>query len=74
MRPSYNELTPHNTTHPGTYIATEIEAGNDLNPKELAHFLGVSSSFLSEIIKGKRQVTVNTARRLEKILAISAEY
>ncbi|ODS88318.1 MAG: addiction module antidote protein, HigA family [Chryseobacterium sp. SCN 40-13] len=65
---------PYQATHPGILIADELEARDDLNQKELAHLLGVSSTFLNEIIKGKRPVTADTALVLEKALGIPADF
>lgn len=65
---------PYQATHPGILIADELEARDDLNQKELAHLMGVSSTFLNEIIKGKRPVTADTALVLEKALGIPADF
>ncbi|WP_313375038.1 HigA family addiction module antitoxin [Chishuiella sp.] len=69
-----NELIPHSATHPGVLIADELEVRDDINQKELAHLLGVKTSFLNEIIKGKRPITADTALLLEKALGIPADF
>lgn len=69
-----NELIPRHATHPGVLIADELEVRDDINQKDLAHLLGVKSSFLNEIIKGKRPITADTAILLEKALDITADY
>lgn len=42
--------------------------------KELAHDLGILPTNLSEILKGKRNISPRLAVKLEKTLNISAEY
>lgn len=68
------EPIPKIATHPGVLIADELDARENINQKELAHLLNVKSSFLNEIIKGKRPITPDTAILLEKALDISAEF
>src|SRR5690606_22902418 len=68
------DLIPHKATHPGVLIADELDVRDDINQKDLAHLLGVKSSFLNEIIKGKRPITADTALLLEKALEISADF
>ncbi|MDE5888277.1 MAG: helix-turn-helix domain-containing protein [Muribaculaceae bacterium] len=48
-----NNLTPFETTHPGELIKDEREP-NSITQAKLAASIGVKSSLLSEIIKGKR--------------------
>lgn len=68
------DLIPHKATHPGVLIADELDVRDDINQKDLAHLLGVKSSFLNEIIKGKRPITADTALLLEKALDIPADF
>ena len=65
---------PFEATHPGTLIKDELEVRDDINQKDLAKQMGVKASFLNEIIKGKRPITVDFAIILEKILGIPADY
>lgn len=67
-------LIPYEATHPGTLIKDELEFRKNLTQKDLATLLGVKPSFLNEIIKGKRPLTVDIALLLEKILEIPADY
>ncbi len=66
-------MIPFEATHPGTVILDEINARN-ISQKALAHELGVSPTFLNEILKGKRPITADFAIVLEKSLGISADY
>lgn len=68
------DLIPYKATHPGVLIAAELDVREDIDQEDLAHLLGVKSSFLNEIIKGKRPVTVDTALLLEKALEIPADF
>ncbi len=73
-RQTANELIPHSATHPGVLIANELEVRDDINQKELADLLGVKTSFLNEIMKGKRPITADIALLLEKALEIPANF
>jgi len=45
----------------------------NLNQKSLAELLGVSSPRISEYLRGKREITLSTAKQLHKKLNIDAE-
>jgi HTH-type transcriptional regulator/antitoxin HigA len=69
-----NTILPKYPTHPGTLIKNElIEMGNTTQ-KELAGYLSVTPSYLSEVINGKRAINASLAIGLEEIFGISAEY
>ena len=68
-----NKLIPYEATHPGILLRDELLA-RKMSQKELSSLLGVTPTFLNEIIKGKRPVTADFALLLEKALEISAEY
>jgi addiction module HigA family antidote len=69
-----NTILPKYPTHPGTLIKDElIEMGNTTQ-KELASYLSVTPSYLSEVINGKRAINASLAIGLEEIFGISAEY
>lgn len=57
---------------PGEYIKDEIEA-RGWTQRDLAHVLGRSEPKVSELINGKRAVTVQTARELAAAFGTSAE-
>jgi addiction module HigA family antidote len=67
------ELIPRKRLHPGYVISDEIEA-RGLKKSAFAKLVGLSSSQLSELIKGKRHVSEALALRLEKALDIDAEF
>lgn len=45
-----------------------------MKQKELAVFLGVTEARLSEVLSGKRKVTIDLAKRLYKNLQIDADF
>ena len=68
-----NKLIPFIATHPGEVIKDEIEARN-ISIQTFASLLGVESSYLDELISGKRSITVDTASLLERELCIPASF
>ncbi len=59
--------------HPGIFLQEEIEE-RELLKKTIAQQLEILPTNLSEILKGKRNISPRLAVRLEKVLKISAEY
>lgn len=59
--------------HPGLYLLEEIEE-REMLKKDVAQELGILPTNLSEILKGKRNISPRVAIKLEKALDISAEY
>jgi len=68
-----NKLIPFIATHPGEVIKDEIEARN-ISLQTFASLLGVESSYLDELISGKRSITVDIASLLERELCIPASF
>ena len=66
-----NEL-PFIATHPGELIKDELKA-RSMTQRQLSRKTGIKPSVLSETIKGKRPISLNTAIRLEKGLEIPAK-
>lgn len=67
-RPVY----PAISIHPGEILKDEIEARN-LMKSEVAEKLEILPTHLSEIFKGKRNVSAALALKLEDLLEINAE-
>ena len=59
--------------HPGYLIEMEIEA-RGLKKQDVAHELNIKPHHLSELMKGKRNVSAALAIRLESCFDIDAEY
>lgn len=67
-RPVYSTIP----IHPGEVLKDEIEA-RDLVKSEVASQLRILPTHLSEIFKGKRNISPSLALKLEELLGISAE-
>ncbi len=59
--------------HPGKLLKEEIEA-RDMSASSLAAALGVPANRISEIIRGRRNVTAETALRLARYFGNSPEF
>ena len=60
-------------THPGLVIKEELQARN-MSANQLARELGVPANRVSEIIRGRRRVTAETALRLATHYGNSPEF
>ncbi len=67
-----NNLTPFEPTHPGVLIRDELEE-RQISQAQFAERIGVSRSYLNEVICGKRRVNTELALLLEAALGISAD-
>ncbi len=68
----YN-LTPYEPTHPGEFLREEIES-RGITQTRLAKEIGVKVSLLNELIKGKRDFTLEYALMIEAALGINADF
>lgn len=59
--------------HPGEVLADELEEIG-VSPTELARQLAVPANRISQIIKGKRAITGDTALRLGHWLGVSPQF
>lgn len=59
-------------THPGEVLAAELEE-RGITQKAFAEQIGMRPSHLSELINGKRGVTMAIADKLQKALGIDAQ-
>jgi antitoxin HigA-1 len=59
---------------PGEVLAEEFLAPLGLTHRELARRMGVSPMRVSEIVRGKRSITADTAIKLGKALGTSARF
>ncbi len=58
--------------HPGVHIASELEELN-MSASQLAKDLGIPANRLTEIIRGRRGITADTALRLARWLGTTPE-
>lgn len=68
-----NEVYGYEPTHPGEFLADEIEAMR-ITQKEFAAQLNMKPSHLNELLRGKRNITAPIALKLEDVLGISASF
>jgi len=59
---------------PGEILEEEFLIPMGISPYKLAKDLNISATQISEILKGKRRITVNTALRLSKYFGNSVEF
>lgn len=67
----HSKLAP---IHPGEVLREDFMTPTGTTAYALAKALGISQTRLSEVIKGKRAVTADTALRLAQHLGTSAEF
>jgi antitoxin HigA-1 len=60
--------------HPGEILAEDVLAEIGMNARQLGQALGVPPNRISEIQRGSRSVTADTALRLGRWLGISPEF
>lgn len=61
-------------THPGEVLHEEFMAPFDLSANALGKMLGVSHNRISEIVRGRRGITADTALRLSKCFGTTPEF
>jgi addiction module HigA family antidote len=62
------------TTHPGEVLHEEFMVPLGLSANKLGEMLGVPANRISEIIRGRRGVTADTALRLAKCFGTTPEF
>lgn len=67
-----SNILPCIAIHPGDSLGAELKE-RGIKQKDFAREIGMLPSHLNELIKGKRDVTMDIAKRLESALGISAE-
>lgn len=59
--------------HPGEILAEDVLAELNMSGRQLAEMLGVSPNRISEILRGRRGITADTALRLSRWLGTSPD-
>jgi len=59
--------------HPGEILMEEFLKPFDISLNELARDIGIPAGRISQIVRGKRAVTADTALRLGRYFAVSPE-
>ena len=60
--------------HPGEVLSQEFLGPFEISAYKLAKDIGIPQTRVSEILKGKRRVTADTALRLSKYFGNSAKF
>ena len=60
--------------HPGITLREDFMEPHGLGASRLARVLGVPQNRISDILRGRRGVTADTALRLERAFGVSAEF
>lgn len=64
----------HPPIHPGMTLKVDVMEELDLNAREVGRILGIPANRISEITRGRRSITADTALRLAEWLGTSAEF
>ena len=67
-------MTKLKNIHPGEILYEEFLIANDITAYKLSKDIGIPQTRISEIIKGNRRITANTALRLSKYFGNSAKF
>ena len=73
-KPMVRIPTDRSPTHPGEMLLEEFLKPLGLSQTELAERLGVSYPRVNELVHGKRDMTPDTALRLERLLGVEAQF
>ena len=67
-------MTKLENVHPGEILLKDFLEPMDLTPYALAKAIGVDQTRVSQLLKGNRKVTADTALRLSRYFGVSAEF
>ena len=65
-------FTPSNTIKPGELIKSELRERR-VSQKEFAKAVGVGESHISDILSGRRRITLSLAKKIEELLGIDSK-
>lgn len=71
--PNGQELTPAKPTHPSVVLGEELEE-RGIKPSAFALQLGLYLNVITELIKGKRNISASLALKLEESLGMPAGF
>ena len=60
--------------HPGVTLKEDVMDELDLNASDVGRILGIPANRISEIVRGRRAITADTALRLSEWLGTSPEF
>lgn len=61
-------------THPGEVLREDFMVPHNMSAGQLAQVLGVPQNRISDLVRGRRGMTADTALRLERAFGVSAEF
>jgi addiction module HigA family antidote len=70
---STNQYRPDYTVHPGEVIAYEMEL-RQMSVAELVQCSGMTEYDVSQLLQGKKEITLDVATKLSKALNMPEEY
>lgn len=73
MKTKIKKLSLDFIIHPGATLK-EILENNNMLQEELAEKTGITSKYINEVIKGKKEISVKLAQSLECALGIPANF
>lgn len=62
------------TPHPGLFLREKYVEPNGLNASELARLMDVDRNRISQLLRGKRDITADTAMRLARVFRSTPQY
>lgn len=65
---------PRITTHPGEILSEEFMISFGLSARQLAGQIGVPPNRIADIVRGRRNVTADTAIRLARLFGMTAQF
>ena len=65
---------PFNPTHPGEILKEDFMAAYGLSANKLGKMLNIPHNRISEIVRGNRSISADTALRLEQCFGASAQF
>jgi addiction module HigA family antidote len=68
------ELRERKPIHPGEVLSEDVLAELNMSGRQLANVLKVSPNRISEILRGRRAITADTALRLSRWLGTSPDF
>lgn len=67
-------MTKLKNIHPGEVLSEEFLIPNNITAYKLAKDIGIPQTRISEIVKGNRRITADTALRFSKYFGNSAKF
>ena len=73
MAKNADDIVPFKATHPGDILKVELEARN-IKRRDFARTTDILPSHLNQLIKGKRDISMKIALKLERALGVPSDF